>query len=218
MAVFWFLAIIIGFVGTLLFAVLWLFSQAVNRSNGWRSGRRVAAALSAAMLLASPYIAFKTAELLHVLSRVPEPLRASWIEYRLEKRWGIPFFGLPGDNETGFVTYRLTAGSARWARKKGARLNHFLPAGSREWRPTPVTDDAISNRWHGQDEQLPLNHPVDFREYLGRYGFDIPVEQRRIDEANRAIRSPGSFYRYGRGGSITVVDTRHGKVYFAYAG
>lgn len=54
--------------------------------------------------------------------------------------------------------------------------------------------------------------------YLRKYGFPIPIEKGRADEADRAIRSPGSFYSYGRAGSITIVDPARGKVYFAYVG
>lgn len=65
---------------------------------------------------------------------------------------------------------------------------------------------------------LPARHPPDLVEYLDKYGFSIPIEEGRLDEANKAIQSGGSFYSYGKGGSVTIVDPARGKVYFAYAG
>ncbi|MGO4736552.1 hypothetical protein AB4099_08415 [Bosea sp. 2KB_26] len=46
----------------------------------------------------------------------------------------------------------------------------------------------------------------------------IPMEAGRDAEADRSIQEAGSFYCYGRGGSVTIVDPVRGKVYFAYAG
>ena len=50
------------------------------------------------------------------------------------------------------------------------------------------------------------------------YGFGIPLNEVYAGEVNRAIRRPGSFYSYGRGGSVTIVDPVRGMVFFAYAG
>jgi hypothetical protein len=54
--------------------------------------------------------------------------------------------------------------------------------------------------------------------FLGKFGFDIEVEDVLQNEVNKAVQSPGSFYSYGSGGSVTIVDPANGKVYFAYAG
>ena len=192
-----------------------------RRWANWRWAGRLRGCVVTVALLLSPYLTYKVFELHHVLTRVPEPLNAIWIEYRLEKSWGLALFRLPGDNETGVVVYRLTEGSAQWARSKGAQLPAYLARERRSgpWHPTPVVVEMSQNRgWHRHQEPRPIDHPLNVREYLSRYGFEIPVQQRRIDEANRAIRTPGSFYRYGGGGSITVVDPVRGKVFFAYAG
>ena len=95
----------------------------------------------------------------------------------------------------------------------GTRLGHAL-SGSGVWRPTPAKDEY--DRWNHGDEIGPEG--PDFRNYLARYGFEIPVDQKRIDEANGVVRNPGSFYSYGRGGSVTVIDPKRGKLYYAYAG
>jgi hypothetical protein len=161
-----------------------------------------------------------------VLARVPEPLEVAEIEYRLEESWGVGF--MPGDNETGFVVYRLTETSADSARKQGNHLKDMLSGGQGAWHATPVddrSDEAALGRWHPYDDdpdmmsvELPEGHPPTISEYLGKYGFDISIEGGRDGEADKALQSTGSFYSYGPGGSITIVDPGRGKVFFAYAG
>ncbi|HEV7323097.1 MAG TPA: hypothetical protein VGO04_31215 [Ensifer sp.] len=154
------------------------------------------------LAIMGPSVASKIAERNHVLARVPEPLEVAEIEYRLEELFGVGF--MPGDNETGFVVYRLTDESADWARKQGSKLGEVLSGEKGAWRATPVGDTQ--------------QHLSSLEEYLEQYGFAIPIEKGRTDEANRAVQSGGSFYSYGRGGSVTIVDPTRGKVYFAYAG
>jgi hypothetical protein len=174
--------------------------------------------LSIMVLIAlGPWLLFKAFEISAVLSRVPEPLEAMWIDYRLEDDFGS--IGMPGDNETGFVEYRLTPTSARWARSKGAYLGRFLDEDGEPWSMTPVDDVSEHDRWHSAyDHASRAPHSADVREYLDHYGFWIPLADAPAERFNRVIRSRGSFYKYGAGGSITVIDPRGGKVYFAYAG
>jgi hypothetical protein len=150
---------------------------------------------SAVLIIGTPYCY----ERQFVLARVPSPFDVAAIEYRLEKSWGMGF--MPGDNETGFVVYRLTRESAEWARKQGSRLGEMLPVSQSTWLPTPVS----GNRWHPYDHdpqmmsaQRAANHPPTIVEYLERYGFSIDIEKGRDAEADRAIQSEGSFYSYGR--------------------
>ncbi|MBB3647448.1 hypothetical protein FHX14_003663 [Rhizobium sp. BK619] len=176
--------------------------------------------------IALPYVANKVGERNYVLARVPEPLEVAEIEYRLEESWGVGF--MPGDNETGFVVYRLTNGSADWARKQGSQLGNMLSGAKGAWHETPVDDrgdEAAISQWHHYDHDpqmmtidRPQRHPPTIFEYLEKYGFTIPIEERRASEADRSIQSSGSFYSYGEGGSVTIVDPGRGKVYFAYAG
>jgi hypothetical protein len=210
---------ILCFLGLSFLALVWFFRRLRDKWDEvgpGAHGKRVAIVLMGIAAIASPYVAFKTWELSFVLARVPDPLHVWWIEYRLEESWGI---GLPGDNETGFVVYRLTPGSAQWARSKGTRLGEFLPGGSESWHLTPVDENDPYDRWHRYDQDSDVRpHGANIREYLGQYGFSIPLEKESDTDANRAIRNPGSFYSYGRGGSVTIVDPQRGKVYFAYAG
>lgn len=193
----------------------WLRARWVNAGDEHR-GEGIAIVLAGALAISSPYLAFKAYELHFVLSRVPEPLHVSWIEYRLEKSWGI---GMPGDNETGFVIYRMTSGSTDWARKQGQHLGDKLPGGSAEWHQTPVDESGAHNRWHQYDSTSePHGRKANLAEYLDKYGFPIPIEKGRDAEINYAVQNPGSFYSYERGGSVTVISPTQGKIYFAYAG
>lgn len=197
----------------------------------WKMTRPNQAALRGVIIvcvlgvIASPYVMMKLWERSRVLSRVPTPLVISEIEYRLEESWGI---GGPGDNETGFVIYRLTDASAEWARSQGDRLAAVLEGSSRSWRATPIdyaSDEQAFREWSPEEwgKQLASGEKFEPRiptllEYLDKYGFDIPIESGKDVDVNQAIQSPGSFYKYGNGGSVTIVDPKRGKVYFAYAG
>nr|WP_145959123.1 hypothetical protein [Rhizobium sp. ACO-34A] len=173
-------------------------------------------------LIVLPYALFRSSGDNSQESRIPRPLKMARIEYQLEESWG---FGGPGDNETGFVIYQLTEESAGWARAQGSALATQLSQGARCWRPTPVEKDAGTpddlRRWTGpiqeEREEWAARKP-NIADYLDLYGFTIPVEKARMIEADSAIQNPGSFYCYGRGGSLTIVDPGRGKVYFAYAG
>lgn len=196
-------------------ACRWVYRTRINAGEE-RRGERIAIALAGALAMSSPYLLFKAGEVYFALSRLPQPLQISWIEYRLEQGWGL---GLPGDNETGFVIYRMTSGSAEWARSQGQNLGAMLPGGSAVWHLTPVDESGADNPWHQYDSaSSPRSHAANLKEYLDKYGFPIPVEDGRDIEFNDAIQNPGSFYSYGRGGSVTVVDPKRGKIYLAYAG
>ncbi|WP_246728497.1 hypothetical protein [Microvirga terricola] len=174
------------------------------------------------LLVGVPYLLVQRYEHQLLLARVPAPLEVASVEYQLEESWGVGF--MPGDNETGFVVYRLTNASAEWARNQGSRLGDMLPGGASRWHPTPVKN-AHDNGWHPYDHdpqmmsaQRAEQHLPTIAEYLEKYGFTIPIESGRDSEADQSIQSEGSFYSYGRGGSVTIVDPIRGKVYFAYAG
>lgn len=191
------------------------FLRNPGRNGNW--AKHLSLLQKGLLLIAASYFACKVWEYRLVLARVPYPLHAYWVDYRNEVSGGM---GLPGDNETGLVVYRLTPGSTKWAKDNAATLDDLLPGGTMDWRKTPVDDRADGGlRWHrhGNDQSNP-GHTADIEEYLGQYGFGIQIDRSQVDAVNRAIRSPGSFYEYGPGGSITIVDPANGKVYFAYAG
>ena len=83
-----------------------------------RYRRRAGIVLAAALSVCSPYLVWKTQQTALIFGRVPKPLYALWLDYRVNKSWG---FGLPGDNQTGFVVYRLTSGSTEWPRAAAQR-------------------------------------------------------------------------------------------------
>ncbi|WSH63670.1 hypothetical protein U8Q05_18745 [Rhizobium ruizarguesonis] len=229
----YFFAIILGVF--LIFALLFIAAIAMvffGLRRMWRRTRPnqrflrtliIALGLGAIVL---PYVAIKIGERNYVLARVPEPLEVAEIEYRLEESWGVGF--MPGDNETGFVVYRLTDDSADWARKQGSQLGKTLEGAKEAWRETPVddrSDETAIGQWHHYDRdpdmmtvERPKRHPPTIFEYLEKYGSTISIEQGRDHEANQSIQSSGSFYSYGEGGSVTIIDPGRGKVYFAYAG
>lgn len=66
--------------------------------------------ISCLLLIGVPYYLAERYQRQFLLARVPVPLKVAAVEYRLERSWGVGF--MPGDNETGFVVYRLTSESA----------------------------------------------------------------------------------------------------------
>ncbi|MDB5507210.1 MAG: hypothetical protein JWR75_1848 [Devosia sp.] len=195
-----------------LHRVLWV------RSRPEQLLKRTMILSSAVVIAASPFAANYFWMRNAVLSRVPAPLEVAEIEYQLEQSWGI---GGPGDNETGLVIYRLTDASADWARSRGSILDEALSSDRGAWQPTPVDDKSKPSDWHPYDDELPdlmAPHPPELHEYLEKYGFTIDIEEGRELEVNHAIQTSGSFYAKGKGGSVTVVDSERGKVYFFYAG
>ena len=196
--------------------LLWLWlSRRWHAAGSEQPVRRTAIVLAGLLAICSPYLAFKTFDLWFALSRIPPPLHVAWIEYRLEEAWG---FG-PGGNETGFVVYRLTQASAKWARARGEDLPAAIHSDFGPWRPTPVQDRGDDGRWHRRDGKGSYRgfHNASISEYLEQY-IPISVPAEAIAEANAAIREPGSYYAYKPGGGVMIVDPARGKVYYAYAG
>jgi len=220
-----FAILILFFVAAIAIFFLWL-RRIWRRTRPDQSVRRGLSVAFGLVAIVSPFVGMKIWERNFVLARVPQPLEVAEIEYRLEKSWGVGF--MPGDNETGFVVYRLTDASADWARKQGSHLKDMLSGGQGAWHATPVddrSDERALGRWHPYDDdpdmmsvERPERHPPTISEYLEKYGFYISIEDGRDGEADKAIQSTGSFYSHGTGGSITIVDPGRGKVFFAYAG
>lgn len=220
---------ILAILALLALLLVWLFILLLRLTyRHWRKPqpgravRRTMIALVGPLLVGVPYLLVQHYEHQLLLAHVPAPLEVASVEYQLEESWGVGL--MPGDNETGFVVYRLTDASAEWARNQGSRLGDMLPGSASKWHPTPV-EHAGNKDWHPYDDDPQMmsvtragQHLPSIGEYLDKYGFGIPVEHDYEAEANQSIQSEGSFYSYGRGGSVTIIDTIRGKVYFAYAG
>ncbi len=196
-----FVIVMIGFAALGVFLLLAAFSVPfllLWRIWRWtRPGQLVVRSLivvTAVGIMASPYFAYTALDRRFVLLHVPKPLDVAEIEYRIESDW-IGALG-PGGNETAFIVYRLTDESADWARKQGDALGQKLNGGGSAWLDTPMRG------WEPAGNSVPI------------IWADVPVEDGRDDDANRAMTSPGSLYALGQGGSITIVDPALGKVYF----
>ncbi|MCO5145119.1 MAG: hypothetical protein M9895_02935 [Aquamicrobium sp.] len=157
------------------------------------------------------YGGWKVAERRHYLSFAPCGMDVSGIAYMKNEAWGI---GLPGDNETGIVVYRLPGSVAEAIEAQGIDYFRTLKCDVRKygrrgqyrsWLETPVAPDR---RW---GEQIKVSS------YLNRYGFGIPVRRSVEVMVDQAISAPGAFYAYGRIGTILVIPTEHRAV-FMYAG
>lgn len=216
MIAFAFLFIAFCFGGFAVAGVIWLLPRLLGGRGNWSWRKRAFILGVGTAVLTTCNLAFEVRKERFLLAHVPRPLEVESIEYRRET---APGYGLPGDNETGFIVYRLTDSSARWLRDEEGRSGSFLPLGSWNWNRSPVDDRTDARRWHpNDDEPGKVPHGASIAEYLDRYGFGSPLDAQPEREANRAIRTPGSFYAYGRGGSVTIIDPKAGKVYFAYAG
>lgn len=160
-----------------------------------------------------------------VINRMPNELQVTGIEYRLEEYWGLPLFGLPGDNETGIVVYGLPENIAKQISAEGVaffmRPEHIQSRyGNQvthtEWKETPIVRDSKWATYPGWRSE-PVAPRISITEYLEKYGFSIPVEKAILELVDEAISRPGSFYSYGRLGLVVVIPAQRKAVY-AYAG
>lgn len=166
-----------------------------------------------AVLVLTPYGAWKFYQRQFMLSVVPQALKVQSIAYRLEESWG---FG-PGGNEAGIRFYPLPADIATAIAAQGiAYLNH-LPANtdqaSREWRgiyeqwhETPILGD----HWRVNAATGRLN----ITDYICAYGFCIDIAPERLQQANEIISKPGSFYARSRSGMIVVCPAQRLVLFF----
>jgi hypothetical protein len=211
------LLLVVGALMTVVCLAVWgawsLVGYLWRRAGSERPWWRLAVVLIGLGIVASPYLTWKTYHYRFTLNRLPDRLDVASIEFQEEEAWGI---GGPGDNETGFIAYRLAPKNADWARSRGAALASSLPGGSTEWLQTPIVCVDRTCPW--KNEVAKQTDVPSLAGYLGRYGFDIRVDRKWHDKVNRAIRAPGSVYRYTRAGGVTLVVPADGMAYFAYAG
>lgn len=169
-------------------------------------------------------VAFKLLEHRHWRSFVPTGLDVGRIEYQRDESWGI---GLPGDNETGLIVYRLPSSTADAVRRSGMA---FLQTVGREprnrgdwhglyttWHQTPMLIGA-QDSW----AVLPKGEAAGTRsatlaEYLDKYGFGIPIDPGIITKIDKALAEPGNYYAFGRIGVFIIIPKESIAVY-AYAG
>lgn len=163
------------------------------------------------------YCAWKNFEERFALSFVPDGLGVSTILYSKEESWGYWWLPLPGDNEFGVRIYALSESVAQQILKQGPAFFATMPSNtgraSREWRgvyrkwvPTPfVSPDDIKS----QQRSFPLS----YAEVDPEGGFTIDPAFRI--QLRRILRSPGSYYAFGRVG-IIVVSPGERRVVFMY--
>jgi len=170
------------------------------------------------------FACFKWEERQFRLSHVPAALNVSTVLYANEQSWGLPFFPLPGDNETGVIVYELPPATAKKIEEAGIEYFEKLPRTSGngnldwrgyydEWKRTPVSE----LEW--------VNDPIDgsiFPEptldnFLSRYGFWIPVDPDVARLINEAVANPGSYYARGRAGTLIVIPAKR-KAAYVYVG
>ena len=156
------------------------------------------------VLIAGPFVAFKSYERSFMLSVVPDALRVTAISYSQEESWG---FG-PGGNEAGIRVYPLPSQIADEISQRGIEFFNNLPPNqnqqSREWRgryekwyQTPI---SANDRWKQNDKPGSL----DVYDYICAYGFCINIDDTVVKQATEIINSKGSYYAHGRIGLIVV--------------
>lgn len=155
-------------------------------------------------------VSFKLYERQFRLGHVPDVLNVSTVLYVNEQSWGLPFFPLPGDNETGLIVYDLPDGTAKEIQKVGIEYFAKRPGRYETWQSTPILLE-------GSDSGTNRTNSYEIANYLNRYGFGISIDSQIEQEINKAISKPGSFAAYGRTGILIVIpDIR--RVVYAYRG
>lgn len=177
-----------------------------------------------AAILALGTICFKYWEYQFYLSVVPDEFGVYKILYRKEEAWG---FG-PGGNETGIRVYELPEKIYQIIHEQGLEYLNSLPSskigrveGRYDWRgkyqnwlETPI---RVTRHW---TDYMSLPDDADYSKevpsishYIGAYGFGIIVDPEIKKLADDAIKSPGSYYAYGRVGFILVIPEKKCVIY-----
>ena len=130
------------------------------------------------------------------LGFVPQAMGAWSVLYASEKSWGI---GLPADNETGIIVYKMPEAIAVQLEKDGLTYLEHLPAQAHgnwrgryeTWLPTPVASDP---KWAWPRSQAGMQgdwSSPGIGDYLFRYGFVIPLDrdiEQMVNRFNLAAR------------------------------
>lgn len=148
---------------------------------------------------------------------LPTVVRDGKVLYRNEFDSSIPFFPLPGDNETGVIVYSISADDAAALERSiaaAAPTNQGIPnRGGRhdfyDWRRTPAS------LWHderAQDARLQGIAP-----FLDQYGFGITLEPWVESLINVILSREGSYIARSRVGLLIFSPSRQ-RIIYAYAG
>ncbi|HWU70102.1 MAG TPA: hypothetical protein VN017_01945 [Pseudoxanthomonas sp.] len=152
----------------------------------------------------------------HHLGFVPDAMGVDDIQYAQEERWGLPLIGIPGDNETGIIVYKLPGQTVAGIHRKGVAYLQELPANKRSnqrgwrgsyghWRATPFDQEARSRMTRAYTD-IPRD-----------CGFCIRVDPDVWAEVERIVGTPGSYYAFGRTGVI-VISPGEAKAIYMYKG
>ncbi|HOY70512.1 MAG TPA: hypothetical protein PL131_07160 [Methylotenera sp.] len=198
------LIIVVGFVGLILSAIK----------------KPIATLAILAIFTACLYGMYKHALNRHHLNLLPAQLQVSKTLYVKEESWGI---GMPGDNETGLITYELPEEQAQKMMRQGleyfANVHDSFGHEVNGWEETPIKlGDAWQGPRYNSEEPVSNIDTLSIENYLDRYGFGIPIDGDVKEMIDQAITKPGSYYAYGNGGLIVIVIPKDRKVISAYAG
>ena len=155
------------------------------------------------------------------LSFVPVAMNVSRILYAAERSGGIG----PGANETGIIVYEMPDEIVRQLKLNGiAYLQELAPntgLGLRrrypKWHATPVVG---SPKWRTPticDSGRPSSICPGIRDFMFRYlstPFDVDIEHM----VNEAIFKKGSYYAFGRSGTLLILSPYSKRIVFAYNG
>lgn len=155
----------------------------------------------------------------NLIAKLPKSLGVKEVIYKNEESWGI---GLPGDNETGLIIYKLPENTAHLIEKFGINylenLNEIQDINmstrydiESKWEKTPIKYD---DRW----KYVKKYGDTRIANYLCRYGFCIDVEEKYEKIAEQIISTEGSYYVYRRGGATLIISTHKQLIIYLYSG
>lgn len=145
------------------------------------------------------------------LARMPAFLQVTGMTYSNEVSEGPG----PGANETGLAVYGLPDAIATEIADKGLDFFARPETPWKGWRPTPVERDQS---WSVDFRTAPAAAPPDLADYLDEYGRPLDVPPRLAAQIDHAIQAPGSYYAYGRAGSLLIVAPAARQAYLLYRG
>ncbi len=167
-------------------------------------------------LIFNPRVSLNT-KYKHHISLLPKAMNVTRVIYSSEEAWG---FG-PGGNETGIIVYEMPKNISNRLKKNGLKylktLRKNIGNNGRgrfvDWYPTPMLI-------HERDKPLEVENSGQtrgIRDYLFRYGFQIPLDPKIEGDVNEAILKVGNYFSYGRSGVIILIPQLE-RIVYMYSG
>lgn len=152
---------------------------------------------------------------------MPEAFQVWLVTYVSEESSGWGPGG--GYNATGLIVYAMPDAVFDGLQKNGIGYLNQLPFDARrccegryekKWKATPI--DTTVKAWDYSSSEVGQLETPKIGDYLGKWGYPVPLDSDIEAMVDNAISKPGSFYAYGQMRLIILIPEQR-RIVFAYA-